>query len=422
MDWKKYLGVIGAVALLFCAADAHARGVLYEDPETGQLFTKPGEGRVAVDAEVIINGGAVPAEAPRAPEVTEDGVVDKVMSKLPSWVQKTKIHGDLRLRYDFMDTEGKEIRHRGRYSAKINLEFPVNDWFSAHFQLASDDGKNDPKSANRTFGNSYEAPDIRLRQAYAQLDVLNGLTVRAGQINNVLWRPSDGIWDKDINPTGIGASYKFKNESMAEPFMNAALYVMDESQGNSRDPYVFILQPGVKLKLSESVQAEVAAAYYGYQDVKYTKLDFTPGSNTKYPVTGVLKYDYDGIVASAQVDIKTPVELVPYTGLFGEYAYNFDPDRDNQGYIAGIKLGHKKVKKGLWQASYSWRRMERDAILDILPDSDFFEGKTGVTGHEFILTYGLFEKVDLGLDYYRSRDITTNIDENRAQVDVTFKF
>ncbi|HEX9859941.1 MAG TPA: putative porin [Nitrospirota bacterium] len=406
MDRKWYVSLLGALAVALCATSSFAGIDLYEDVNTGQVFTTPGEDRRVIDPEQVLPGA------------TEDGVAKKVMKKLPSWVQKMKLKGDLRLRYDFQDTEGKEVRHRGRYKAQINLDFPVTEKFSTHFQLAS--GGNDPKSANQTFGNSFEAPDLRLRQAYAQYDVTDWLYMRGGQIENVLWRPSDAVWDKDINPTGVGVAMDYKNESMAEPFMNAALYVIDEAQPNSKDPYLFVLQPGVKLKLSDSVEVKVAGTYYGYGDVKGSKLDSAPGSNTTSG--GLLVYDYDGAVASAQVDVKTPVEMLPYVGVFGEYAYNFDPETRNTAYIAGVKLGHKKVKKGDWQVSYSWRRMGKDAVLDILPDSDFFEGKTNVSGHEVIFSYGLLENVDFALDYYRSRELTSKVDEHRAQVDFTFKF
>jgi len=407
MDRKWYVSLLGALAVALCATSSFAGIDLYEDVNTGQVFTTPGEDRRVIDPEQVLPGA------------TEDGVAKKVMKKLPSWVQKMKLKGDLRLRYDFQDTEGKEVRHRGRYKAQISLDFPVTEKFSTHFQLAS--GGNDPKSANQTFGNSFEAPDLRLRQAYAQYDVTDWLYMRGGQIENVLWRPSDAVWDKDINPTGVGVAMDYKNESMAEPFMNAALYVIDEAQPNSKDPYLFVLQPGVKLKLSDSVEVKVAGTYYGYGDVKGSKLDFTPGSNTANG-GGLLVYDYDGVVASAQVDVKTPVSFAPYAGIFGEYAYNFDPDVLNEGYIAGVKFGHKKVKKGDWQVLYSWRRMGKDAVLDILPDSDAFEGKTNVSGHEVIFSYGLLENVDFGFDYYRMREITSKVDEHRAQVDFTFKF
>lgn len=450
MNWRGVLVLLAIMLAPVLPANSYAAGIdLYEDTATGQLYTKPADGRVAVDAGVLPAAAAVlyedesgvvytkpgpgrvavveaapEADAPRAAEVSEDGVAEKVMKKIPSWVTKMKVKGDLRLRYDFQDTKGLEPRHRGRYNAKILLDFPVTDRLSTHFMIAS--GGNDPKSSNQTFGNSFEAPDLRLRQAYAQFDAFDWLSISGGQLENVLWRPSDAVWDKDINPTGVGVAMKFKNEGMAEPFMNAALYVIDESQGNSRDPYMYVVQPGVKLKLSDSVQVEVAGAYYGYGDVKGKALDSSPGSNTT--AGGLLVYDYDGVVASAQVDITTPVDLVPYAGFFGEYACNFDPDTLNQGYIAGVRFGHKKVKKGEWQVSYSWRRMEKDAVLDILPDSDAFEGKTNATGHEAIFTYGLFENVDFGLDYYRMSEIIGSlpggerVDENRAQVDFTFKF
>jgi len=56
------------------------------------------------------------------------------------------------------------------------------------------------------------------------------------------------------------------------------------------------------------------------------------------------------------------------------------------------------------------------------PDSDFYSGKTGVKGLEYILNYGLSKNTSLALDYY---DATLRNGETRQQVlqmDLNYKF
>ena len=67
----------------------------------------------------------------------------------------------------------------------------------------------------------------------------------------------------------------------------------------------------------------------------------------------------------------------------------------------GIKFGHKKVKQlGQWQVKYNYRRLEKDAWPDFLPDSDFYGGKTDSKGNEVEFKLGLAKHVAFGLDYY----------------------
>ncbi len=84
---------------------------------------------------------------------------------------------------------------------------------------------------------------------------------------------------------------------------------------------------------------------------------------------------------------------------------------------------HKKVKKkGGWLFKYMFRRLERDAWLDVFPDSDSFGGKTDVQGHELVLEYGLTDGVVLGLDYYRMKRISHDDDQNVLQIDLNFDY
>lgn len=113
-------------------------------------------------------------------------------------------------------------------------------------------------------------------------------------------------------------------------------------------------------------------------------------------------FDYDSISVGAELGLnKLLGEIMPYIGLIGEYVHNPDPDDDNNGYLGGIKIGHRKVSRGgQWQATFLYKRLERDAWLDVFPDSDFLGGSTNGEGYEFMVTYGVNKYVTVGLDYY----------------------
>ena len=79
--------------------------------------------------------------------------------------------------------------------------------------------------------------------------------------------------------------------------------------------------------------------------------------------------------------------------------------------------------KGQWQIGYCFKRLERDAWLDIFPDSDQYGGETSAKVHNVVLKYGLEKNVDLGIKYFYAEKIHGNNEpENLLQVDLQFNF
>ncbi|MFH1214392.1 MAG: putative porin, partial [Candidatus Neomarinimicrobiota bacterium] len=101
-----------------------------------------------------------------------------------------------------------------------------------------------------------------------------------------------------------------------------------------------------------------------------------------------------------------------------------ESDTANSGMAFGVAFGAEKIKdKGQWQVKCIYRKLEKDAWLDFLPDSDTYGGKTDVKGSEFIVQYGLTRNVVLGLDYYSIENLRGTIKpEQLLQTDIQFKF
>ena len=60
---------------------------------------------------------------------------------------------------------------------------------------------------------------------------------------------------------------------------------------------------------------------------------------------------------------------------------------------------------------------------DILPDSEFYFGETGVSGYELVFRYGLWKNINLQTRYVRSEQISGPADPaNLIQTDLNFKF
>jgi hypothetical protein len=130
-----------------------------------------------------------------------------------------------------------------------------------------------------------------------------------------------------------------------------------------------------------------------------------------------LKYDFIVMEPALEVSIKKPFDFmsvplvsdVENLSFFAQYVNNTIPSDENNGFAVGFKMGAAKISKfGDWQFKYIYAMLEKDAVLDILPDSDRFGGKTGIRSHEGIFEFGLSKNTALGLDIYRSWGITNS--------------
>ncbi len=357
----------------------------------------------------------------------------------PAWIQKMTFKGDLRLRYQSEEkdtttgaTTTTAKRERSRMRFRLGAEAKVDKGFKVNFGLAS--GGDDPRSTNQTFQDNFSTKGINLDFAYGTYALNNNIDIMGGKIKlkKTLWLVSDLLWDGDINPEGVFVKGNLPIDSNTEVFLNTGYFIIDEVSSGA-EPSMFIIQPGFKWEVSDAVTLKTSVNYYAFNSVEglpYSNIKDGGGTNTTSTAPSSFKYDYDslGFTAELGVDLQEDAEvdeIINYVSLFGDYIKNNDPDQNNVGYLAGIKFGDKKVKKlKTWQAKVLYRKLEKDAWVDFLADSDFLGGITDAKGYEFILNYALAENVILGLDYYRTEtDIaTTKKEQDLLQVDLLFKF
>jgi hypothetical protein len=342
--------------------------------------------------------------------------------KLPKWVENTTVKGDFRFRYQYQDTDesGSESRDRWRIRWRFGFETEVNDSWKTGFRLAS--GSNDPRSRNVTLTDTFETSDVQLDLAYGQFQANKYWSLVAGKFKNPLWQTKDLLWDSDINPEGVAIQLLNYKINQFELFATPAFFVLEEFSSDEDDPWLGLIQAGAKVKFSDDLYLKFAGAFYSFQDLEGNSFDYSSGTNST-DVNGDLMDDVDafGVDAELGINLSGPV---PFVGIFGQYI-NSDASDDDVGYLAGIKFGHKKVKKlGQWQVKYNYRSLEKDAWPDFLPDSDFYGGETDVEGSEIEVVVGLCKNVTIGIDYYKTEQIDRepSIEEEIFQLDLVLKY
>ena len=372
---------------------------------------------LALMAVLITYSAGYGAEAPT--QVTE------ATGKENSIFKKFHFKSDYRLRYQWQSETGKANRERVRIRLRAGAVFPVNDKIRVGAGLAT--GGADPRSTNQTLEGVFQTPDIRLDYAYIEFTPVSQLTLWGGKykgIKKAIFRPSDLLWDSDLRPDGVGIIAKSSGKKISF-FLNAGLFILDEVK-SSADPLLPYAQPGVAFD-SGRVKIKLGLAYYNATAIKgHQTLPFYSGTNSVTTATGnpgvdLYKYDYDTVNPSLEVKIKN-IPLLHSAGLFAEYAQNIAISQDNTAYILGVKLGKKVKKRGDISFKALYRYLEKDAWLDVFPDSDAFGGKTGVKGYEAEIQIGLCKNLKFGIDYYNMQMIGSNKKQQVVQADLVGRF
>jgi hypothetical protein len=417
---KKYLIIACvAVALLFSLKTA-ARAVT----EMEILVDKLVEKGILTPAD----GDKILRETQSEAKKQQESVIKEAKKKiLPEWVQNTKLTGDFRLRYQWDDRDGSDQRNRFRFRGRLALETKIADKLKVVFGIAS--GPTDPRSTNQTFNDVFSHKQINFDLAYASWTPYEWVTAIGGKMKNPIYTVDQLIWDNDIRPEGVAAQFNRKFSDDLTGFLNAGVFILGENSVSNNNPYMFVIQPGIEWKPTECTKLKYA---FGWTDIPNIEgkpqLAYSSKTNTyeknKAGAT-VYKYGYNLLSMTGELGFKNPIHnTVNYAALFGEFTHNTAASKRNNGFMTGFYFGDEKVtEKGQWQFKYSFRRLETDADMDVFPDSDFYDGATGVYGHKGTIQYGLWKNVWYEMNYFRSEKLNSPKNpENVVQTDLNIKW
>lgn len=152
-------------------------------------------------------------------------------------------------------------------------------------------------------------------------------------------------------------------------------------------------------------------ANYGLAS-KFRELDLTAKMDwtTFDPIHVMLTGDYVKNLGfdAAEIAARTGLSIVP----------------EVIGYQAALTVGSPRVKnRGDWQASFAYKYLERDAVLDALTDSDFNLGGTNAKGYIIRTSYGLDKETSLDLRWISTDQISgPPLSIDILQVDLNVRF
>ncbi|MGB7582540.1 MAG: putative porin [Sedimentisphaerales bacterium] len=375
-------------------------------------------------------------------EEVNKAIEQKQVSALPEnakWIENMKISGDLRYRYEGIDsqTKGKwsskgesDSIERNRLRARIGIYDKINDEVDVGFRLGS--GSNgDPTSTNQTEGDAFSKKPIWLDQAYFDWHPkdITGFDFIGGKMVNPFYRvgTNELIWDVDLNPEGLAAKYELPiNDSLKAYINGGGFWVgnpdnVDTSAGASTS--LWGIQSYLKNTFEDKSYLLGGMSLYTYGNIKgEPNVSSTWGKNSFFgntSVNGTYKYGYDIVEGFAEYGTKIADFPV---AVFGDVAHNTDaPSGKNNGWLIGT-IFNKAKDPGSWQIGYDYRDIESDAVAGQFNYSDFDGGGTNAKGHQFNFVYQLAKNFQTCLTYLIDENRTTNDKYRRLQADLVFKF
>ncbi len=365
--------------------------------------------------------------------VAEHMVEGRLIS-LPQWVQRIELKGDIRLRTQYEKRKGiDDSRQRGRLRARIGLISRINKHITGGIGITT--GSGDSRSGNVTFTDSFDKADIRLDYGFLEYKPFPWVKVVGGKwkADDYIWKPTTLLWDSDINPEG-GALHLEKNIGRkVTVFGNAGGLAIDELSASTEDPMLIYGQGGVGVEIND-FDAKVAGTFYEFRHLKGKRLDDTACSNSGLTLfgtncTGSLSHNFRVSGGSVELGYRKMIhEEFKRIAIFGDWFRNDDaPDKINKAWSVGLKFGNQKVKYlGDWQFTGQYSHLEQDAFPDIFPNSNRYEGQTGIKGYDGKLTIGLAPNVTANLSYYHAKKINSDssleFPERIYQGDIQVKF
>ncbi len=350
------------------------------------------------------------------------------------WYDDMKMKGDVRYRFEEIRQEGTDNRQRDRIRARVGVFPRLNPEVDVGIQLSTDESKQpgnaDPTSGNQTLTDEGSKKGIYLDLAYFDWhpETLKGLDLIGGKTKNPFIQvASDWPIDPDFNPEGLNAKYHVGDEL---EFLANAGYQWLYERATDDDTKLYAGQAALNFKPNMDTHVMAGATYYGFQNVEgFDVLDYK-ASNSGYgnsTVKGTLSgtttnkayaNEYRPVEGFAEAGFKLGIPVT----FYGSYLNNGQADENKSGYIGGVRLGQAS-DPGTFEFSYDYRKLEKDAFLGCMTDSDSWGGGTDGKGHKVSLAYQILKNWQAKATYFiDDKGIDNGVDYKRLQVDLVAKF
>ena len=317
------------------------------------------------------------------------------------------IKGDLRYRFEDRNSDSTDIsdKSRERIRARIGVYGDVTETMSFGTRLAS--GGDSPISTNQDIDGSASTKGINLDLAYFTIDSLlvDSSKTTFGKMKQPWKTVSDLVFDTDVNPEGISASFS-REISTGWPSYNPfelhyqlGHFTLGEAKGDDAR------LGSAQIVLENDAGLVFGVSYYEFSNMENASLNNKSDAGLSNTIS-----EYSLLESFAKMNLNDN------TKIFVNYVANRDADDNDTAYMIGIG-----TKQGDWAFDYNYREVELDAIYDEWADSDFHDGGTGGSGHKFKVKRSLAKNLSAGATYFLTETESGDA-VNTLQLDLVSKF
>ena len=331
------------------------------------------------------------------------------------------VAGDFRYRHENISQERAKDDARHRMRVRLGFVTSINEKTNFAFRVGTAErltsGSPSATSNNETLDNAGTKKEFHLDTAYVQQAITPQLAITFGKMENILYVPgkSDLIWDADWTPEGVGFNFLQKTEDTSW-FLRGVGYWLDE-RATQADSGLLGLQIGQVGKISNQevtygVGRHHASALKG-------RSPLVNSTNAYGNSTNGGNYVHNFEINEAFIEISTLIRSRS-TSFYFNFASNV-PAGDC-AYLIGVLSGRLK-NPGDLLVNYSYRKIEKDAVIGAITDSDFIGGGTNGKGHKISMAYLAVENTTVSLSHFLAeKDLVAKSHYQRTQLDLNYKF
>jgi hypothetical protein len=292
---------------------------------------------------------------------SSDGMLSKL--DISKSVDKLKLYGDLRLRYQYDDKDQQLFipngnrdnlngspsgsqQSRWRFRLRVGAEITLTDQWSAGVELSTAKASD---SGNQTYENGFDDYEIFISKAYLRWDPNKALTFIGGKMTNPFYT-TDLLWDSDITPTGLVEIIRLDQLLGAES---------EEEVGYAKDGKTVVSKA---VKSERNWELSLVAGQFIFDDNNENNFDNDEASDAytfQTQLVGSYKFENDVKVTAAPGWLVNSAGSA--TGLLNTNSFNDSPNVSGATRNINLllfpgdvsfKLGNLKTKF-YWDFSYN---------------------------------------------------------------------
>ncbi len=331
--------------------------------------------------------------------------------------------------------EAVEDRYRGRMRFRLGAKYELAEDISlgARLSTASDGtGSNDTDANNPHWdfgdGDGFSGSGVVLDRYYLDWMANKDLHVLAGKQPHAFAVPpiyGDFLWDSDISPAGVAATWKPMVTDGPSFDARVAAYVAAETSAD-HDPKMLGAQGNVYLPIDE-LKLHVSTAVYDWKNIGDSPAGLgNTNQGNSAAANGVI--DAEFLVWEAFASGTIPGGPLDEITGYLQFMRNFD-ESDN-GVVLGGQLGSSKWQRGNYNAFLLLYSLDGDAVFSPVAQDDTPIPGTGVSevgdgdGMDGLVVGGTYywrDNIALKLWVLTSDETGADDDPIRLRFDIDFK-